>query len=95
MLLKDGQAGRNRKGMVMIKCKDCGYKTYLERNGNPNRYHCEHPEARYARSECEPTPMICRTKRYSKELTIATSPKWCPRRKEKRVDSNDPKDEWR
>ena len=66
-----------------MKCKDCGHKIYVPGKGNPNRYYCHHPEARFARSECEPTPMICRTERHSDELTIKTSPKWCPfRRKE-------------
>lgn len=45
----------------MIKCRECGYKLFKEGNGNPNRYYCSHPEAAFARSECEPTPMICRT----------------------------------
>lgn len=66
-----------------MKCKDCGQKKYYPGNGNPGRYYCEHPEARYAKSECEPTPMICRTGRHSDEITIKTSPKWCPLRKKK------------
>lgn len=65
----------------MMKCKDCDYKEFVYRNGNPGRYYCLHPEARFARSECEPTPMICRTGRHDKEVAIKTSPKWCPLRR--------------
>ena len=64
-----------------MKCKDCGYKRLYVVKGGINRFYCEHPDARFARSECESTPMICRTKRHSKELTIKTAPKWCPFRK--------------
>lgn len=63
-----------------MKCKDCDYKKYWEHKGGPGRYYCEHPDARFAKSECEPTPMICRTKRHSDEITIKTAPKWCPLR---------------
>lgn len=48
-----------------MKCKDCTYKDFLEHKGRPGRYYCKHPKARFARSECEPAPMICRTKRHS------------------------------
>ena len=65
-----------------MKCKDCTYKDFLEHKDGPGCYYCKHPKARFARSECEPTPMICKTKRHSDELTIKTSPKWCPLRKE-------------
>lgn len=71
------------RAVIMIKCRECGYKLFEEGNGNPGRYYCSHPEAAYARSECEPTPMIGRTERHSTELKIMTSPRWCPRRKEK------------
>lgn len=67
----------------MMKCKDCEYKSFLERKCGPNRYYCKHPEARFARSECEPTPLICKTERHSEELTIKTSPRWCPLRRKK------------
>lgn len=67
---------------TVIRCSECDQKEFAKGNGTPNRYYCIHPKAQFARSECEPTPMICRTERHSKELTIKTSPKWCPRRKE-------------
>ncbi|MGN0331733.1 MAG: hypothetical protein ACI4D9_01695 [Lachnospiraceae bacterium] len=64
-----------------MKCKDCDHKKFMEGNGNPGRHYCHHPDARFARSECEPVPMICRTGRHDKEVTIKTSPKWCPLRR--------------
>ena len=68
-----------------MKCKDCDHKKFWSNKGGPGRYYCEHPDARFARSECEPTPMICRTERHSDELTIKTSPKWCPFRKTEKL----------
>lgn len=65
-----------------MKCKDCTYKLFSENKSGPSRYYCKHPKARFVRSECEPTPMICRTKRHSDEITIKTSPKWCPLKQE-------------
>lgn len=61
-----------------MKCKDCSYKEFAKVNGGANRWYCTHEAARFVKSECEPTPMICRTKRHSEELTIKTAPKWCP-----------------
>lgn len=63
------------------KCNECEFAEFEGRKCGTNRYYCKHPEARFARSESEPTPMICRTERHSKKLTIKTSPRWCPRRK--------------
>ena len=63
------------------KCCECEFAELSELKGGTNRYYCKHPEARFARGETEPTPMICITERHSKELTIKTSPRWCPRRK--------------
>lgn len=68
---------------TVIRCSECEYKEFASGNGRPNRYYCIHPKARFARSECEPTPMICRTKRHDSELIIKTAPKWCPRKTEK------------
>lgn len=62
----------------MKKCKECNFKSFYSGNGGLNRYYCEHPDGRFARSECEPTPLICRTERHSSEMTIKTAPKWCP-----------------
>ncbi len=67
--------------MAEVKCKECDHKKFVSDKAGCNRWYCENPEARFARSECEPTPMICRTKRHSKEVTVKTSPKWCPLRK--------------
>lgn len=63
------------------KCSECEFAEFEGRKCGPNRYYCKHPEARFARGETEPTPMICRTERHSKELIIKTSPRWCPGRK--------------
>ena len=67
--------------MAGIKCKDCEFKSFLVLKCAPGRYYCKHPDASFARSECEPMPMICKTDRHSDEITIKTSPKWCPLRK--------------
>lgn len=60
-----------------MKCKDCEFCRFEDHNGNPNRYHCTHPEAVRGIGY----RMICRTGRHSRELKMKTSPKWCPRRK--------------
>lgn len=59
----------------MKKCSDCNLKIFSKGNGSPNRYYCRHPEATKMGSR-----MICRTERHKTELTIKTSPKWCPLR---------------
>lgn len=64
-----------------IKCSDCEHKKFYPGNGNPGRCYCEHPDARFARSECEPTPMICRTGRHDDIMTVKTAPRWCPRKR--------------
>lgn len=63
-----------------MNCKDCGYKIFEKGNGSPNRYYCKHPEATKMGSR-----MICRTERDKTELTIKTSPRWCPLRQKCRV----------
>ena len=62
-----------------MKCKDCSYKKLEKGNGSPNRYYCEHPIA-YERAVGigSPAREVCRTKRGCTEVTIKTSPKWCP-----------------
>lgn len=67
----------------MMKCRECEFASFVKVNGGPNRYYCKNPDARFVRSECEPTPLICRTERNSEEVTIKTSPRWCPLRKGK------------
>ena len=64
-----------------IRCNECKYAKHYTYNGSPGRYYCENPDAAYARNECEPKPMICRTGRHNYDFTIKTSPKWCPLRK--------------
>lgn len=41
-----------------MNCKDCSYKKFYDMNGRPGRYYCLHDEAKFARSECEPHPII-------------------------------------
>lgn len=65
----------------MVKCVDCENKQFAKGNGSPGRYYCTHPDARFARSECEPTPMICRTGRHDNIMIVKTAPRWCPRNK--------------
>jgi len=76
-----------------MKCKDCelksfsrGYPEHVKSSGI-SRYYCEHPIA-YKRAESVGSHAreICRTKRGCKELTIKTSPKWCPLRGESQYD---------
>ena len=61
----------------MMRCVDCYQKKFEDYNGRPNRYYCEHPDAprKYGPA------LICKTERHSTELTIKTSPRWCPLRK--------------
>lgn len=61
-----------------MNCKDCNYKKLEVYSGGMSRYYCTNPDASYARSECEPTPLISKNKRHSTEITIKTAPKWCP-----------------
>lgn len=64
------------------KCSECEYAEFTPGNGNPNRYYCMNEKARFARNQCEPNPLICKTERHSNKFTIKTSPKWCPLRNE-------------
>ena len=59
--------------MDRLKCKTCEHCSFVELNGNPNRYYCN-----LARTECTPNRMICRTERRSEEFTIKRTPRWCP-----------------
>lgn len=68
--------------MKVICCNKCKFAEFRPGKGNPGRYYCKNPDAKFARSECEPVPMICRTGRHDSDFTIKTSPKWCPLRKE-------------
>ena len=67
-----------------MNCKDCSYKKFYDGNGRPGRYYCFHDEAKFARSEFEPHPMICRTGRHDDKLTIKTAPRWCPLNKKEK-----------
>lgn len=61
------------------KCKECQYTEFQDMNGRPNRWYCNHPEVR-AHVSCPADTLICKTERHAREMTIKTSPKWCPRR---------------
>lgn len=55
-----------------MNCKDCSYKKFYDMNGRPGRYYCLHDEAKFARSECEPHPIICRTERHDIEVEVVS-----------------------
>ena len=59
-----------------MKCVDCDLKKLQERKCGGNRYYCGHPDAPRQNGPA----LICKTERHSTELTIKTSPRWCPLR---------------
>ena len=65
---------------MIPKCRECENTEFQDMNGSPNRWYCKHPEVREYVS-CPADTLICKTERYSTEIIIKTSPKWCPRRK--------------
>lgn len=65
-----------KKQSAAAKCSKCSFKILEEYSGSPSRYYCTHPKAVAGRG----SKMICRCSRGSNELTIKTSPKWCPTR---------------
>jgi hypothetical protein len=67
---------------MIPRCKECQNAKMQDMNGRPNRWFCEHPKVRDYVS-CPAGTMICKGERHSTEITIKTSPKWCPRRKKK------------
>ena len=70
---------------MIPKCRECENTEFQDMNGRPNRWYCKHPEVR-AHVSCPADTLICKTERYSTEITIKTSPKWCPRRKKQMID---------
>ena len=64
---------------MIPKCSKCEDAKFQDMNGRPNRWYCEHPEVRKYVS-CPANTLICKTERHTKEITIKTSPRWCPRR---------------
>lgn len=63
---------------IAPKCAGCKHCQFAPGNGNPNRYYCTHP----ATTAGMGARMVCRTERHSTEITIKTSPRWCPLREE-------------
>lgn len=63
---------------ITPKCVSCKHCHFELGNGNPNRYYCVHPTIMAGMGN----RMVCRTERYSTEITIKTSPRWCPLREE-------------
>lgn len=59
-----------------MKCANCNHCKFGEDKGGVNRYYCEHHAA--AASVNASARLIARTKRHERELTIKTSPRWCP-----------------
>ncbi len=64
---------------MVPKCSKCENAKFQDMNGRPNCWYCEHPEVRKYVS-CPANTLICKTERHTKEITIKTSPRWCPRR---------------
>ena len=63
-----------------MKCSECNHCQFGEDKGGVNRYYCKHTTA--AASVNASARLIARTKRHEKELTIKSSPRWCPLRAE-------------
>lgn len=59
---------------MIPKCRKCENTEFQDMNGSPNRWYCKHPEVREHVS-CPADTLICKTERYSTEITIKTSPK--------------------
>lgn len=59
-----------------IKCIECECCHFQGRKGSPSRYYCLHPVV----VEGVGSVMICRCERGSNEITIKSSPAWCPKK---------------
>lgn len=59
-----------------IKCTECESVYFQSRNGSPSRYYCLHPSVVAGVGSVA----ICRCKRGSDEITIKSSPVWCPKK---------------
>jgi len=63
-----------------MKCKDCEYQSFSRgypehvKSSGLSSYYCKHPD----HPSINGATLICKTKRGCEELTIKTSPKWCP-----------------
>lgn len=62
--------------MSKIKCIDCECCHFQRCNGSPSRYYCLHPAVVAGIGSV----MICRCQRGSDEITIKSSPTWCPKK---------------
>lgn len=60
-----------------MKCSECDHKHFETGNGSPNRYYCNNPVATAGVG----ARLICRTERHKTDITIKTSPSWCPLKK--------------
>ncbi len=68
-----------------MKCMDCSYAELSKYKGGINRWYCEN---RAVKNEINAgRELICKCKRHSEELTIKTSPKWCPFKRGGAVDA--------
>ena len=67
-----------------MKCSECNHCKFAEDKGGVNRYYCTHKKA--AASVNASARLITSTKRHDTELTVKTSPRWCPLKEE--VDDN-------
>ena len=65
-----------------MKCKECKYCEFIDRNGRPNIYFCDHPCNPSSLAGTSSCKKICTTERRSDEFKIKKTPKWCPLEKE-------------
>ena len=70
-----------------MKCKECKYIAIYPSNGTRNIVLCEHPNQEYIDTFCVQNGIgsmpgfVCYTKPFEKEVTVKTSPRWCPFKK--------------
>lgn len=62
--------------MSKIKCIECVYCIREDYNGSPSRCYCTEP----SETASVGSMMICRCLRGTGEMTIKSSPVWCPRK---------------
>ena len=78
------------QGGIKMRCRECRYKKSV-RGIHSTRYscYCKHPNQDYIRHYYSKNNInrtlgfICFTKPYTMEMSIKTSPKWCPLKEEK------------
>lgn len=64
--------------MPKFNCVNCEHCSFVDCNGSPNRYYCDHRENPNAVRGSSSCTLICKTERHSKEFSIKRTPRWCP-----------------